>query len=59
MYHEDNGTGLRDITTVVQCPDCFCKFSVKLGIDFLVKHQGEQLKVVCMECSQKRIDRIK
>jgi len=59
MYHEDNGTGLRDITSVVSCPDCLKKFSVRLGIDYLVKHQGAQLKVICKECGLKRIDRIK
>jgi DNA-directed RNA polymerase subunit RPC12/RpoP len=59
MFYQDNGTGLRDIMTVVQCPDCLHKFAVRLGIDYLVRHQGEQLRVVCMECGQKRILRVK
>ena len=59
MYYQDNGTGLRDITTTVLCPDCLHKFAVRLGIDYLVRHQSEQLKVVGMECGQKRIVRIK
>ena len=54
MY-QDLDVGLRNIMTGVQCPDCLKNFSVRLGIDFLVKHQGEQLKVVCLECGQKRI----
>jgi len=59
MSYQDNDTGLREISTAVQCPNCLRKFTVRLGIDYLVRHQGEQLRVVCMECTQKRIIEIK
>jgi RNase P subunit RPR2 len=54
MY-QDYGVDLKDIMTAVQCPDCLRKFAVRLSTNYLVRHKGEEFKVICRECGQKRI----
>jgi hypothetical protein len=58
MY-QDYGVDLKDITAAVQCPDCLKKFAVRLSIDYIVKHQGEPLSVICLSCAKSRIAEIK
>ena len=58
MY-QDLDVGLKDIVTPVQCPDCLKKFAVRLSIDYIVKHQGEPLSIICLSCAKSRIAEIK
>ena len=43
--------------TGVTCPDCGKKYTVRLSIDYLVRHEGEELKVICCQCAQKQINK--
>jgi hypothetical protein len=54
MYR-DYGVDLRDIVTLVQCPDCLRKFTVRLGVNFLSRHVGEPIAVICVSCAQSRM----
>lgn len=45
----------RNIATAVNCPACGKKYTVKLGVDFLSKHIGETIAVICLDCSKSRI----
>ena len=56
MY-QDLDVGLKDIVTPVQCPDCLRKFTTRLSIDYIVRHQNEELKVICCQCAQKQINK--
>jgi hypothetical protein len=58
MY-QDYGTDLKGIMTSVQCPICFQKFTVRLGVDFLSRRQGQEIKVICISCAQSKINEIK
>ena len=48
----------RNIATAVTCPDCGKKYTVRLSIDYLVRHEGEELKVICLSCAQSRITEV-
>ena len=56
MY-QDYGADLRDIVTAVTCPDCGEKFTVRLSVDFLSRHQSQEIEVICSSCATKQISR--
>ena len=44
---------------LVSCPTCLTKFTVRLHWSYLIAHKGEELKVVCLNCAQEKINEIK
>ena len=57
--HEYSSLDFRSITSGVACPTCGRKFTVKLGVDYLSKHQGEEIQVICLSCTRLKLDEIK
>jgi len=49
----------RNIVTPVVCPVCLRKFTTRLSVDYLSRHIGEEIKIVCILCSQSKIAEIK
>ena len=47
----------RSISVGTICPICQKKYAVRLSVDFLSKHIGEQIQTICLECGQKQIAR--
>ena len=45
----------RNIMIGAVCPFCQRKYAVRLSVDFLSKHIGEQIQTICLECGQKQI----
>ena len=58
-HNEYSGIDFRSITSGVNCPTCGRKYAVKLGVDYLSKHQGEEIQVICLPCVQLKLDEIK
>ena len=46
----------RSLSTGVTCPICGKKYSVKLGVDFLSRHQGQAIQCICCSCAQEKIN---
>ena len=51
-----NGFDYRSIFVGTICPICQKKYAVRLGIDYLSRHVGEQIQTICLECGQKQIN---
>jgi len=45
----------KNIVTLVSCPVCLRKFTTRLNIDFLTKHQSQEIPVICCSCAVKQI----
>ena len=48
----------RNIMVGTICPFCQRKYAVRLGVDFLSRHQGQEIQVVCVSCAQSRITEV-
>ena len=48
----------RNIMTGAVCPICQKKYAVRLSVDFLSKHIGEQIQTICLACGQSRITEV-
>jgi predicted RNA-binding Zn-ribbon protein involved in translation (DUF1610 family) len=46
----------KNIMTAAQCPSCGKKFAVKLGVDYLSRHQGQAIQCICLAFGQKQIN---
>jgi hypothetical protein len=45
----------RSISVGTICPICQKKYAVRIGINYLSQHMGEQLQTICCSCAKKQI----